>query len=329
MKKLIIYLLLIIFVVLFIFAVFSRPALTPIEKTFISFDTFVHITLYPAEGTLEVDPFPHVQRELERIQQRFGYGEQGLPAMLNDQRKRVCLSKEDRYLIERAMEITQQTDGGFDITVGALEALWGFKDELPHLPQEKEIALALRSVGRQHMAIRDSSIFLDKGCIIDLGGISKGHAVDRVVHILKKSGIPAGVVDAGGDLRVFGKKPDGKKWTIAIKHPLKQEGLLGSFELDSGAVATSGNYERSFMEKGTRYHHIIDPRTGYPADRCVSVTVLAPDALTADALATGIFVLGPESGMELAESIPGVEAAIVFLKNGTMEMLTSRGFCLK
>lgn len=329
MKKPIAYFLLIIFVSLFIFVLFRQQVIEPVEKTFIFFDTFVHITLYPEEANLEKDPFPLIRKEFERIQQRFGYGERSLPVLLAEQQKRISLSEEDRYLLKKAMEISEQTDGAFDVTIGALQEVWGFKGEHPHVPRESEIAGALRSVGYEQIKLLDSTVSLENGVIIDLGGISKGYAVDQAVCKLKESGIPAGLVDAGGDLRAFGKKPDGKMWTIAIQHPLKQKTVLGTFDLDSGAVATSGSYERSFAEHGIRYHHIIDPRTGYPADHCISVTILAGDALTADAFATGVFVLGPEKGMELVEKLFGIEAVIVFEKNQKIEVITSRGFRLQ
>jgi thiamine biosynthesis lipoprotein len=329
MKKPIACFLLISSVALFVFVVFRRPKIEPIEKTYLFFDTFVRISLYPAPAAEAENLFPLIEEELERIQHRFGYGDTSLSSLLATRKGPVVLTDEDLHLLKRAIQFSEQTDGAFDITVGVLEQLWGFKDETPHLPQENEIAHALHSVGYQYITVLDSSLSLKEGLIIDLGGISKGYAVDRIVRLLEQKGIPAGLVDAGGDLRVFGSKPDGSKWTIGIKHPQERGGVVGTFEIESGAVATSGNYERSFFENGIRYHHIIDLRTGYPATGCISVTILAADAVTADALATAVFVLGPDRGMALVENLPHIEAVIVFEKKGKMEVTTSTGVCLK
>jgi thiamine biosynthesis lipoprotein len=329
MKKLIAYFLLILLIVLFIFAVFKRPTVQPVEETYIFFDTFVRISLYPVEGVEGKNLFHLIEKELQRIQNRFGYGSASLASELTGQQEEVVLSEEDMQLLRRAVRISDKTEGAFDVTVGLLEQVWGFKSDNPHLPQEEEIANALRHTGYQHLKMLEKSIVLKKGFVIDLGGISKGYAVDRAVQLLKNEGIQAGLVDAGGDLRVFGKKPDGKKWVIGIKHPQEQGAMLGTFKIDSGAVATSGNYERSFTENGMQYHHIIDPRTGYPATSCISVTIIADNTVTADAFATAIFVLGPDKGMELVKNLSHIEGVIAFEKNGKLEVITSRGICLQ
>lgn len=328
MKKLIPFIVLVIFVLLFALVVTKRPKVEPIQRTFIFFDTFVRISFYPCKGVEEEDVFPAAERELERIQHRFGYGATGLASLLGGQGD-VEFAEEDRDLLRRAVQLSKRTDGAFDITIGLLEQVWGFKGNNPHLPREEEIAEALARTGYEHLRILEGEVHLDKGFMVDFGGISKGYAVDRVVEVLKGKGIRSGLVDAGGDLRVFGEKPEGTPWTIGIKHPQEQGALLGTFKIDSGAVATSGNYERAFTEQGISYHHIIDPGTGYPATGCVSVTVWADDAVTADAFATAVFVLGPERGLKLVESLPRIEAVIVFEKNEKMEIVTSEGITLQ
>jgi thiamine biosynthesis lipoprotein len=329
MKKLIVFFLLVLLVVLFIFMIFRRPSIDPVEKTYLYFDTFIRISLYPADREPGEKLFSMIDEEFERIQGRFGYGNSAIASLLAERNEPLILSGEDRVLLKRALAFCEQTGGAFDITVGLLEQVWGFKDGDPHVPLKGEIADALRHTGYEHVILRDSTLFLKKDVLIDLGGISKGHAVDRAVHLLREREITAGLVDAGGDLRVFGNKPDGSRWIIGIRHPEERGAILATFKIDSGAVATSGNYERSFVEDSTLYHHIIDPRTGYPAALCVSVTILADDAVTADALATAVFVLGPEKGMELVEDLNRVEGVIVFRRNGDLEIITSRGISLQ
>jgi thiamine biosynthesis lipoprotein len=157
---------------------------------------------------------------------------------------------------------------------------------------------------------------------IGIGGIGKGWSVDRAAAVLESRGFFDYTVAGGGDLRVRGAKPDGP-WTIGIAHPRRTGGLIGRVRVDRGSIVTSGDYQRFFEVDGVRYHHILDPRTGRPARGAVSVTVIAPDATAADALSTGLFVLGPARGIEVAEALPGVEALIV---DERLELHRTSGF---
>jgi thiamine biosynthesis lipoprotein len=146
---------------------------------------------------------------------------------------------------------------------------------------------------------------------ISLGGIAKGYAVDRAAEVLRESGIKGGIVSAGGDLVAFGKREDRESWKVGVRNPRDPSKNICVIPVSNLAVATSGDYERYRMAGGRRYHHIIDPRTGYPSKGCMSVTVLAGHALDADALATAVFVLGPGEGRALLEKLPDVEGIIV------------------
>lgn len=148
------------------------------------------------------------------------------------------------------------------------------------------------------------------GMAIDLGGIAKGYAVDRAFELLKSLGYRNLVVNAGGDLRVGGSKPDGP-WSIGIQHPRDPGKIMARISVSDTAVATSGDYEKFFIHQGKRYHHILNPKTGFPAEGCQSVTILAKDATTADALATALFALGPEKGYALCRRLEGVDCLIV------------------
>jgi thiamine biosynthesis lipoprotein len=155
------------------------------------------------------------------------------------------------------------------------------------------------------------TVYLDEpGVQIGLGGIAKGYAVDRAVAKLREHGIRSAVVNAGGDMALLG--PDGNRpWRVGVKDPRHPERTLGWFEATDVTVHTSGDYERSIVVGGKRYHHILDPKDGYPARSARSVTVVTPDGTLGDALSTGIFVLGPSKGHRLIESLPDVEAVIV------------------
>lgn len=329
MKKFVPYLLLCVLVLLFIFVFVRRHAVEPVERAFLYFDTFVRISFYAPDEREADRMVPLLETELERIQERYGYDSTSLPTILANKRGVIAMTPEDIRLLERAKQLSALTDGAFDITIGMLQKVWGFKENNPHRPSDSEIDHALQYTGYEGIELLENSLTLKRDMIIDLGGISKGYAVDRAVELLAEEGIPAGLIDAGGDLRVFGTKPDGSRWIIGVRHPEERADVIGTFELEEGAVATSGTYERSFTENDTLYHHIIDPRTGYPPRECISVTVLAKDAVTADALATGIFVLGSERGMELAESLDGIEAIIIFREQGELRIKTSEGVELK
>jgi len=161
------------------------------------------------------------------------------------------------------------------------------------------------------------------GMAIDLGGVAKGYAVDRALAVLRERGITSGLVDAGGDIRVLGTKSADTPWRIGIQHPRDGNALIALVEIDSGSVATSGDYERYFMKDGRRYHHILDPQTGWPCSACMSVTIVADLAIEADVLATAVFVLGPEEGMRLLDRLPGVGGIIFYDVEGRTERVLS------
>lgn len=230
-------------------------------------------------------------------------------------------------ILRQALGISDQSGGAFDITIGPLEELWGFYTDHPRKPDSLEVTGAMGKVGYRMMQIDGNRVRLAKhGMKIDLGGIAKGYIVDAAVQSLKESGVRAGIVDGGGDLRIFGSHPVNRQWRIGVRHPRPEaNSLFGVLRLDSCAIATSGDYERFFMDGGRRYHHILDPKTGYPASGCVSVTILADRAMLADAYATTVFVLGPDQGMELLKSRPGLEGLILFEKEGRIGTRISDG----
>jgi thiamine biosynthesis lipoprotein len=181
-------------------------------------------------------------------------------------------------------------------------------------------------VDYKQLVVEDSlATFLTRGGSIDLGSIAKGYAVDRCVALLESLGAAAGLVDAGGDLRTFGQKPGGEPWRVGLKDPRVPDSVVTVFELTDGAVATSGDYERYFTIDNVRYHHILDPKTGFPATGSCSVTVISREACDADAIATAAFVMGPEAGMRLIESLPDVEGLIIRCTDSSEEIFRSEG----
>lgn len=223
----------------------------------------------------------------------------------------VPVSHEMFTLLQRAAHFSELSDGAFDITYAAVGQLYDYRAGT--LPTRDAIARARQAVGHRQLRLdadARSVRFAREGMRIDLGGFAKGYAVDRSIELLRARGIQHASVSAGGDTRILGDR-FGRPWIVGIRHPDDAHRVILRIPLENVALSTSGDYERYFDEDGVRYHHIIDPRTGYPATACRSVTVWAGDAFTADAVDDAVFILGPKSGLELVESLPDVGAVIV------------------
>lgn len=229
------------------------------------------------------------------------------------------LDPETRHVISNALYYSQRTGGSFDITVFPVVKLWGFYNEEYRVPDRDKIREALPQIGYTNILLLSNRVVLTNGAQMDMGGVLKGYAVDRVVQHLKSRGVQAGIVNAGGNLRVFGLKPDNAVWKIGIRHPRKPGELYRSIELKTEvSISTSGDYERYFTANGTRYHHIINPKTGYPASNgLASVTVMDRSAEEADILSTALFVMGLEKGLEFANT-NGISALFISERNGKL-----------
>ena len=226
---------------------------------------------------------------------------------------------EDLFVVfAKALEISEDSDGAFDVTVRPLINLWSKARKAKSVPKEGEIRAALKLVGYKKLNFdrKKKRIRYEKpGMAVDLGGIAKGYVLAAGIDTLRKEGIKEALLNGGGDILTLGGKGDGP-WKIGIQDPRNKGGVLGKLDVRDKAVMTSGDYERFYMYEGVRYHHILDPDTGYPARGLMSVTVVGEDGASADALATAVFVLGLEKGLRLIESRPGIEGAIIDEKGG-------------
>jgi thiamine biosynthesis lipoprotein len=232
----------------------------------------------------------------------------------------VVVSPETVEVIKEALHAGEISEGTFDITFETLHGLWKFDEDLdPHPPADADIKARLSLVGYKHVQLDEAkrTVFIDRvGTRIGLGGIAKGYAVDRASSVLVAKGLSSFYVQAGGDLYARGTKPDGSPWVAGIRDPRgATDKYFALMPLVDHAFSTAGDYERGYIVGGKRYHHIIDPRTGWPASASRSVTVWAPTAFLADAIDDAIFILGPEKGMKLVESIDGCGAVVVDAKN--------------
>jgi thiamine biosynthesis lipoprotein len=227
--------------------------------------------------------------------------------------QRVPLSRETLDVLQAARQAASDTDGAFDVTCRPVIELWRETGATGDLPTDQALAAARTASRWSHFEFEGECVLKrSESARVDLGGIAKGYAIDRAVAVLKRSGVEGGMVAVGGDIRLFGRSLSGDKWQVQIRDPF-EEGVVGDIEIEAGAVCTSGSYARFVEIEGRRLSHIIDPRTARPAETAASVTLVAPDALTADIWATALSVLG-EGGF--ARLPPGAEALLI---TGTAE----------
>ena len=246
--------------------------------------------------------------EVSRIEQLLSkYIESSEISRLN-RLGRLKVSPDIFYIIKSSKEFWQMTGGAFDITIGPLVDLWGFKNREYAVPPDRKIKSALKLIGSDKIILREEDHIVEfklPGMKIDLGGIAKGYALDRAVQKLKENKINSCLINAGGQVYALGEN-SGRAWKIGIKNPRAAD-FSGNLEIKNQSVSTSGDYEQFFSRGGKRYSHILDPRTGYPASSgVISATVVAPSGINADALSTSAFILGRQGTDELAKRFPGV-----------------------
>jgi thiamine biosynthesis lipoprotein len=226
----------------------------------------------------------------------------------------VKVDKEVYDLVERATKISKLTSGAFDISYASMDRIWKFDGSMKEMPTAEAIKNSVAKVGYQNIILNknESSIFLkNEGMKLGLGGIGQGYIADKIKVVLQENGCSSGLVNVSGDINTWGKQPNGLPWSVGIINPMNKNKVFATFPLDDRAVETSGSYEKYVTFNGKRYSHIIDPRTGYPASGIISVSVFAKQTELADALATGIFVLGIEVGLDLVNQLNGIDCIIV------------------
>lgn len=249
--------------------------------------------------------------ELKRLEDLTSFHKTSALTEINDNagKKPVKVDRELFSMIQEALRTAGVTEGAFDPTVGALTRLWQFSGgKEPRLPARSEIDEALTKVGRQKVRLDPDAgtVFLtEPGMALDLGGIVKGVALNGAARKLKEKGIASALVNIGGDIAAVGEKAPGMPWRVGVKDPRTQGGMVAVAPLRDKVIVTSGDYERFFIKDGRRYHHILNPMTGYPPEGVQSVTIVGPIGATLQPFGTAAFVTGPEKGLKLFESVPG------------------------
>ena len=228
--------------------------------------------------------------------------------------KPIKVDTEVFELVTRANKISKLTNGAFDISYASMDKIWKFDGSMKVMPTPEAIKKSVEKIGYQNIILneKDKTIFLKtEGMKLGLGGIGQGYIADKVKAVLQSKGCTSGIVNVSGDINTWGKQIDGKLWSVGIINPMNKNKVFATFPLEDSAVETSGSYEKFVIFNGIRYSHIIDPRTGYPATGIVSVSVFAKQTEIADAMATGIFVLGVDVGLDLVNQLKGIECIIV------------------
>lgn len=258
-------------------------------------------------------------RRIEKLLTTYGDGSQTnqINAMAGIEPVRV--DKEVYALIERSLRISALTQGAFDITYGSIDkSLWNFDREMTSLPDERTVKASIRLINFHNVLLNKErqTVFLkEKGMRIGFGGIGKGYAAECAKSLLIKAGVMSGIVNAAGDLTVWGTQPDGEAWTIGIADPDQKELPFASLKLTNTSVATSGNYEKYVMIDGKKYSHTIDPRSGYPVCGIKSVTIICSNAEIADAMATPVMVMGIKAGIDLINQLRDIACIVIDDKN--------------
>lgn len=320
---------------LFLVAPFTHEANAMIIKeTRTLMGTDIEITISIVDDVDEkkaTEAIDAIEAEFKRIDSQMSeWKEETLVSLINRNAGSgpVKVTDELFKIISVANEVAALSDGAFDPSWAAMRFLWDFRRGSERVPTKEELKAVLPLIDFRLIELDKDALTVKlkkKGMAIGLGGIAKGYAVDRAVEILSEMNINNAIIKAGGDMRVQGERGKAESWKVTIKHP-RESRKLASLELQNISISTSGDYERFFIKDGTLYHHIIDPKSGYPAKKCQSVTILAPDTMTSDALSTAVFVLGPAKGLELVERLNGVEAIIV---DSSGKVLTSKGIKLQ
>lgn len=294
-----------------------------IQQTEEMMDTYFTITVYSDAPETAEKAITAAFKKIKKIDTELRiYSDDTEIARLNRKKILESPSEDLKKNIERALYFSDLSNGAFDITVQPILDLYNKTFmERGFAPAGEKIKQELKKVDYKRVLIKDNAIKIGDDQIITLGGIAKGYAVEEAVKILKGHGIVMALIDASGNMRAMGKKPEGV-WNIAMEDPRDMTNYITIIPLDNNAVSTSGDYERYFDDK-MEYHHIINPKTGYSATELISATVVTNNAFDADALSTAVFVLGKKKGMDLIESLPGVEGLIITREK---EILRSSGF---
>ncbi|GIK21343.1 MAG: FAD:protein FMN transferase [Ignavibacterium sp.] len=299
----------VLFLIGFFIARNSSDEIKTIKRTQILLGTVVEIQVRDADDKKAEDAISKAFAEMKRIEDLFTTFDNKSPvSRINNSAYTIINVESEIYnLIVICDSITKLSNGCFDVSLNNIIRVWGFDSDNRHIPEASVIDSALKLSGWKDVKLfGENKIFKQRKVEFNFGAIAKGYAVDKAINILRKSGIKQALVNAGGEVSVIGNN-----WIVGIQHPDEINSIIKRIKLNGYTVATSGDYEQYFEVDGVRYHHILDPETGYPSKGLQSVTIINKSNAFADALATAVFVMGEEKGMKLIESLDDTEVMII------------------
>ncbi|MGM9554208.1 MAG: FAD:protein FMN transferase [Faecousia sp.] len=286
----------------------------PAETEIFAMDTYMRIRIWGDNDLLNdaVD-------EIRRLEGLLSVTDEDSEVNALNQTGNAELSADTAVILEAAITLSERTDGAFDPTVYPLVSAWGFTTGEAHVLTQEELDMLLPLVGTEHLRLEGTAATLSDGAQVDLGGIAKGYTAQKCLELLSEKGVQTAMLSLGGNVQTLGTKPDGSAWVIGIANPESPSEAIATLTFtDSMAIVTSGGYQRYFDLDGTRYHHILNPETGIPAETGLSsVTILTQDGATADALSTALFVMGIERGIEFWRESNDFEAVFI-TQSGTI-----------
>jgi thiamine biosynthesis lipoprotein len=260
-------------------------------------DTSIDLKIYGDEAVLD-----KAEEEINRIESLLSKTKTESEIYALNNKTSDTVSSETEELLNTALKLGEETNGAFDITVAPVVELWGFPDKNFRVPETDELNKALESVDYKNITLENGKVNIKNNSQIDLGGIAKGFTSDSLMKLFAENGVKSGLVSLGGNVQAIGTKPNGDMWNVAIQNPFDESGesYIGAVKIADKAVITSGGYQRYFVYDNVKYHHIINPETGYPANSgLVSVTIVSANGTLADGLSTSLYVMGLEKSIEL------------------------------
>ncbi len=277
-------------------------------------DTVMNLTAYGENAKQAINA---ASDEIKRLDAVFSISSSGGDIKSINETGSGSVSSDTAALINRAAEISKNTDGLFDCTIAPVMDAWGFTTKNYRIPETTELKTLLASVDYNKISITDNTVTLPENMKIDLGGIAKGFTSNRIMEIFSQNGVSSGIISLGGNVQALGSKPDGSPWRIAIQDPININSTFAVLNVENKAVITSGGYQRYFEKDGKKYHHIINPRTGYPADSgLISVTIVSSDGTLADALSTALFIMGKDQAADYWRKHSSDFEAVLVTENG-------------
>ena len=279
-------------------------------------DTAMTLTAY---GDHAGEALEAAKSEIERLDALFSISSESGDIYALNHDHTVALQEDTRALLSRALEVSASTGGIFDCTIEPVMQAWGFTTQDYRVPTPAELSTLLAHVDYTQVQLDGSTAAIPDDVQVDLGGIAKGYTSDRMMQVFSENGVTSGIISLGGNVQALGLKPDGSRWRVAVQDPENSEENFAVIEIEDEAVITSGGYQRYFEEDGATYHHIIDPRTGYPADSgVISSTIISHDGTLADGLSTSLFIMGVDDALDYWRAHSDEFDAILMDENGTV-----------